>query len=283
MAIENDFTVYPYSKVIRHVSGTTVYNVADFYTYLMDLFDEPAYGSYEKPCKYNTPTSYTMLNEWWIDIGDGSEVLKYLKNGSIDTSGYTSGHIYFLEVDDGAGSYVDYIPGDKDGLVTGGAVEAIGPLLGYKNNYPDSDTGYVWVRDLEAAGTNIPIASPREFSLPLPGTTRTISVKFFLRVTEAVTFQFSSLMAAASSRITLRSTLIRLTSHPLFDSPRVNRSRSLMESSRLGGASSNAIFPSMGEISLTRLCILDVASFPMPVIFSFFSSVSSGIRTVISL
>ena len=102
MAIETDFTVYPNSKVIRHTSANDdVHEMSVFYSWLQNLFDEPGYMSYQKPIKYNTPTSYTMLNGWFLDNGDGSNILEYLTGGSIDTTGYDTidDPIYMMDVE----------------------------------------------------------------------------------------------------------------------------------------------------------------------------------------
>ncbi len=153
MALIDDFTVYPYSKVIRHsnASSDTVYTVQAFYSWLMDLFDEPAYLSYENPVRYNTPTQYTLVNGWFIDNGDGSEALKYLKGGSILTSGYAD-DVIVIDLDDNSTSYTAFIASDKDKTVNDDASD-IGPLLGYKNNYPATDRGRCWVRDTNTNGT----------------------------------------------------------------------------------------------------------------------------------
>src|SRR3989338_3325447 len=97
MAIQNDFTIYTKTKVIRHTSGTTVYSAVAFYSYLMTTFDEPGFLTYQTPIKFNTPTSFTMLNGWFLDDGDGNtgdsedgHILQYLTGGGIDTSGYST-------------------------------------------------------------------------------------------------------------------------------------------------------------------------------------------------
>jgi hypothetical protein len=146
MAIEDDFTVYPYSKCIRHTgSGDTVYTCAAFYSYLMDLFDEPGYMTYQQPMKYNTPTSYTMLNGWFLDNGDGSNVLQYLYNGGIDTTGYTND---ILVVD--SDGMTNFIAGDKDKTVV--ETTNVGPLLAYLNDYDETGESRMWVRDVNTHG-----------------------------------------------------------------------------------------------------------------------------------
>jgi hypothetical protein len=148
MALPDDFTVYPYSKVIRHTNASSddVYTAQAFYSWLMDLFDEPAYMSYEAPIKYNTPTQYTMQNGWFIDNGDGSEALKYLYGGSFLTAGYAND---ILVVD--ADGMTDFVASDKDKTV----VEStdVGPLLAYLNDYPVAGDARFWVRDTNTHGT----------------------------------------------------------------------------------------------------------------------------------
>jgi hypothetical protein len=149
MAIKDDFAVYPYSKGIRHVSGTTVYSVVAFYSMLQDLFDEPGFMSYQEAIKFNTPTSFTMLNGWFLDDGDGSNILQYLTGGSIDTSGYStiSDPVRMLDLT----GTTDWIAGDKDKTITDDAA-SVGPLLSYKNDYPVANSARIWVRDTATHG-----------------------------------------------------------------------------------------------------------------------------------
>lgn len=153
MAIQNDFTIYPKTKVIRHTTGTTVYTAVAFYSYLMTTFDEPGYLTYETPIRFNTPTSFTMLNGWFLDNGDGSNVLQYLTGGGIDTSGYATvtDKVYMLDIDGMSAS--DFVAGDKDkDIEDDGAANDVGPLLAYKNSYPTANRARIWVRDTNVHG-----------------------------------------------------------------------------------------------------------------------------------
>lgn len=158
MAIQNDFTIYPKTKVIRHTSGTTTYTAVAFYSWLMTTFDEPGYLTYQTPIKFNTPTSFTMTNGWFLDNGDGSEILKFIYGGGIDTSGYAtvSDPIYMLDLDDDSvvGGYADFVSTDKDKNAEDDDV-VVGPLLTYKNNYPAASTSRIWVRDTRTTPANI--------------------------------------------------------------------------------------------------------------------------------
>lgn len=148
MAIADDFSVYTGTKTIRHTnaSSDTQYTVQAFYSWLMDMFDEPAYMSFPKPMKYNTPTSYTMLNGWFIDNGDESNALQYLYEGAIDTSGYADD---VLVVD--ADGMTNFVSTDKDKMIV--ETTDVGPLLAYKNDYPVSGDARFWVRDTNSHGT----------------------------------------------------------------------------------------------------------------------------------
>ena len=156
MAIQNDFTIYPKTKVIRHTSGTTVYSAVAFYSYLMTTFDEPGFLTYQTPIKFNTPTSFTMLNGWFLDDGDGNtgdsedgHILQYLTGGGIDTSGYSTISDPILMADLQT-STADFVYTDKDRTVKSGA--NVGPLLAYKNDYPTAGRIRIWVRDTQSHG-----------------------------------------------------------------------------------------------------------------------------------
>ncbi len=161
MAIADDFTVFPFSKTIRHVTAaTTTYTVTAFYSYLMDLFDEPAFQSYEAPMKFNTPTSFSMLNGWFMDNGDFSDILNYLFGASIDTIDYTtvSDPVFMMDVDAETVAFVD---ADKDEDIEDDA-SAVGPLLAFKANYPTATTARFWVRDVNSNGA---IASASDITM----------------------------------------------------------------------------------------------------------------------
>lgn len=154
MAIQNDFRIYPKTKTIRHVSGTTVYSAIAFYSYLMTAFDEPGYLTYETPIRFNTPQSFTMLNRWFLDNGDGSNILQYLTGGGIDTTGYSTvtfdDPVYMLDMD----ATTDFTSADLDAEITDDGV-AVGPLLAYKNDYPSANLARIWVRDTRATPATI--------------------------------------------------------------------------------------------------------------------------------
>jgi|GEM_PF-3654016 len=157
MAIETDFTVYPDSKVIRHTGANDdVWEVAAFYSWLQNLFDEPGFMSYEKPIRYNTPESFTMLNGWFLDNGaagtsDTGYILKYLSGGTIDTLGYdtVSDPIYMMDIDTQVAAFV---AADKDKRVRTNDADDVGPLLAFISSYPVANSARCWFRDVNSIG-----------------------------------------------------------------------------------------------------------------------------------
>lgn len=98
--------------------------------------------------RFNTPTSFTMLNGWYLDDGDGSNILSYLTGGGIDTSGYSTvaDPVYMVDLD---AAVTNFVPTDKD-LDVQDDPTIVGPLLAYKNDYPSAGNTRVWIRDTRA-------------------------------------------------------------------------------------------------------------------------------------
>lgn len=154
MAIQDDFTIFPYSKCVRHVDGqTTVYSAVAFYSFLKDYMEEPGFGTHESAIKFNTPTSFSWTNGWMGDDGDGSEIYKYITGGSFDTVDNTTvGDPVYMQ---DCTSTTDWITSDKDLPITAAAA-LVGPLIAYKNDYPVANSARIWVRDTEG---NPPLAA----------------------------------------------------------------------------------------------------------------------------
>lgn len=126
MAIGDDFTINTALKTIKHTSGTTVYSINQFYTYLLDYFDEVSTIRYDIPIEARTPTEYLLLNGWFID--DPS--FQFLSGGALQTSGHF-GVIYTLSMQPGANTLTATEIGQT---VTGGTSLATGTLLAYDNS-----------------------------------------------------------------------------------------------------------------------------------------------------
>jgi hypothetical protein len=137
MAIYDDFTIGSTGyaqKRIRHTSGTTVYSVNAFYSWLMNEFDEQAQMDDDVPMSAQTPYDYTLVNGWFMD--DTS--YQFLKTGAITTSGY-NGAIRVLTMS--ATAYTPCVSGDIGDAVLGGITGDTGILVDYNNT-----TRKWWVR-----------------------------------------------------------------------------------------------------------------------------------------
>lgn len=128
MAIGDDFTVDYTNKRVHHSSGTIVYTVQAFYSWLMDTFDEQAAMDDPVPMSAQTPTNYTMINGWYLDIGEGSKAYQFLKGGAIETSGYLNE----IQVVPFGGTYTNCVPTDIGKMVQDDLADS-GPLLSYDN------------------------------------------------------------------------------------------------------------------------------------------------------
>ena len=127
MAIADDFTLDYSAKNIAHTAGTTRYTVQEFYSWLMDLFDDSAQMDDPVPMKANTPREFEFINGWamsadadygylssgaivdntnndiwacFYSLGSlNTDAIVYVEqDGSLVSAepGYTSGHIDFL-------------------------------------------------------------------------------------------------------------------------------------------------------------------------------------------
>ena len=134
---EIDFT----NKVIKHVANSTVNSVNELYSWLQDKFDELTSMDDEIPMSAQTPTSYTMINGWWLDIGELNNSTQYLNGGAIQTNNYThptnTTGIRLLKLDGTSG----LTSADIGKVVAGVTTGDTGILLGY-----DETLNYLWVR-----------------------------------------------------------------------------------------------------------------------------------------
>lgn len=127
MAIGDDFALDLVNKRVHHYNGTTVYMVRQLYSWIQDQIDEQGLMDDTVPMSAQTPTEYTMINGWFLDIGEGSKAYHYLKEGAIKTDGYLN-EIQVLELD----NYTNCVAGDIGKMVTDDTAD-VGPLLSYNN------------------------------------------------------------------------------------------------------------------------------------------------------
>lgn len=151
MAIGDDFTIDYVNKRIHHSAGATVYTVQEFYSWLMDSFDEQASMDDTIPMSAQTPTAYTMINSWFLDIGEASKAYHFLKGGAIQTSGYLN-NIQVLVLD----NYTPCVVGDIGKTVNDDA-SPIGELLSY-----DNTAQKWWIR----TGSGDPIVDNSVMTIP---------------------------------------------------------------------------------------------------------------------
>jgi len=129
MAIGDEFTIDYTNKRIYHNSGSvTVYTVQALYSWLQDSFDEQAAMDDTVPMSAQTPTEYTMINNWYLDIGESSKAYQFLKGGAIKTDGYLSE----IQVVTFGATYTNCVASDIGKQVQDDTVE-VGPLLSYDN------------------------------------------------------------------------------------------------------------------------------------------------------
>lgn len=150
MAIQDDFTVDYVNRTIKYSTAfvndrpPSIYTVNELYSFLQDLFDEPAQMDDPIPMSAQTPTQYTFLYPWFID----NESLKALYGGSIQTSSWaksgTDGITAMRWQDAPSNAPTD--PTDLGVTVTGGTSTATGVILAI-----DAARQVVWVRNTSAA------------------------------------------------------------------------------------------------------------------------------------
>lgn len=112
--------------VNKRITVDSAMSVNALYSSLMDTFDEQGAMDDTVPMSAQTPTAYTMINEWFID--DAST--HYLTTGAIATSGYLNKIQVVTML---ASGYVNCVAGDIGLVVHDGAETNYGILLAYNN------------------------------------------------------------------------------------------------------------------------------------------------------
>jgi hypothetical protein len=138
----NDFSIDYINKTIRYAGAETPpYPLADMltvnalYSYIMDTFDESAQMDDTVPMSAQTPTDYSLINQWFMD----EKSIQTLKGGAIKTTDW-NGQIAILNV---SGITTQATTSDIGKQVKDDSVE-IGPLL-----YPEAQTSTTakwWIR-----------------------------------------------------------------------------------------------------------------------------------------
>lgn len=141
MAIVDDIEFDLVNSIMKRKSGAgaTVYSTNAVYSYAQDTFDELTHFSYQAPMSAQTPTSYTMIEGWYVQ----EELTKYIDGGAIQTSGYLDEIRTLIS---GATGWTNFVSGDIGNTITGSVTGDTGTILDYDN------TAYkIWVR-MDAVG-----------------------------------------------------------------------------------------------------------------------------------
>jgi hypothetical protein len=62
--IQDDWTLDYTAKTITHTAGTTRYTVQEFYSWLMDVFDDASQMDDPVSMSAQTPREYQLINGW---------------------------------------------------------------------------------------------------------------------------------------------------------------------------------------------------------------------------
>jgi hypothetical protein len=143
--IDTDFTIDYTDQTITYVGGFTNgiadyrYTMNELYSWLMDEFDEPQHMDDPNPMSAQTPTQYTLLYPWFIEM----ESTKALYSGSLQTSGWAKSGANGITAIHWADASSDppSVAGDIGETVTQATSGATGVIVGY-----DSTRKIAWVR-----------------------------------------------------------------------------------------------------------------------------------------
>ena len=141
MAIADDVSIDLVNLRVHRATGagSTVYTVNALYTYIMDSFDELALMDDTVPQSGQTPTSYSMINGWYLQ----EELTKYLSGGAIQTSGYVN---EIRTLHSGTSGWTNFVTGDIGDTITGTVTGDSGTLVDY-----DNTAHKLWIR-MDASG-----------------------------------------------------------------------------------------------------------------------------------
>jgi hypothetical protein len=157
MAIADDWTIDVVDRKLTYGGGFTDgvadsrYTMKAFYQFLMDTFDEPGYMKDPTPMTAQTPTQYSMENQWFID----DESVKALFSGSLQSTDWTYGSSSGITQHWWTDASSDPpVAGDIGKDVIVGATSKTGTILAV-----DTTRQIVWIRNTGAtqfvAGDNV--------------------------------------------------------------------------------------------------------------------------------
>ena len=126
MAISSDVSIDYVNKIIGRdaAPSTDLYTVNELYSYLMTVFDNLTQMDDQVPMSAQTPTSYTMVNGWYIR----EDLTRQLYGGAIQTNDYLD-DVHVLVLD---GTYAGPDENNIGDQVTDDAAD-VGALIDYDN------------------------------------------------------------------------------------------------------------------------------------------------------
>lgn len=146
--LAGDFTIhYPAENNRAQIrwtgSATGTRTANEVYSALMDLFDEPAQMDDRVPIKFDTPTIYRWINQWFVD----DDTMEHVIGGSMISDGWQTGTNDFIK-QIGADMAIPFSAHDIGRTLVGATTGDTGTLLDFNNN-----RGLVWIRPDDPAQT----------------------------------------------------------------------------------------------------------------------------------
>lgn len=128
------------------VQPSVVDTAVALYSALQDEFDEPGQMDDQVPMSAQTPTEFSVINQWFID--DIS--IQFLNGGALQSvgwlqSGPTVRNIIQIEYD-ALSSGVSFTSADIGRTITGGTTGDTGVILAFDERVTAGNAGIVWIR-----------------------------------------------------------------------------------------------------------------------------------------
>ena len=144
IADDIDFDLTNFIMKRKAAASSTVYSANAVYSYVQDTFDELDHMSYNVPMSAQTPTSYTMIDGWYIQ----EELTQYIEGGAIQTDGYDNATTGVRTLICGATLWTPFISTDVGLTLTGGTTTDTGVILDY-----DNSAYKIWIRMVDSSDT----------------------------------------------------------------------------------------------------------------------------------
>jgi len=133
---------YTAKRIFRDVveSPTVTDTSLALYSALQDLFDEPDQMDDPVPMSAQTPTAFTVINQWFID----DESTQYLTGGALTTLGWATGEVRAISYN-GSGAGTPFAASDLGKIISGTTTGDTGTILAFDERY-GAEIGVAWIR-----------------------------------------------------------------------------------------------------------------------------------------